>query len=112
MSVLARKKSRISGLLGTQGPLGPVRSAANKALAALETTELLAPVSSQPPTFKIEGVELEVDCELPSWKYAVIKISLPGVSKAQKSEAESLLIEALYSKLDAREATRVLVEFV
>ncbi len=60
--------------------------------------------------FKFVDLKIEQDPEIESWKYVVVKIKL-DVRKELFSEVCDLLIMDVYSKVDSKDAVKVLLEF-
>ena len=60
--------------------------------------------------FKFVDLKIEHDAEIESWKYVVVKIKL-GVRAEIFSEVCDLLITDAYSKVNPKDAVKVLLEF-
>jgi hypothetical protein len=69
---------------------------------------LLSELSERSISFRSIEVTVEQDVEIPSWKYALLRVELETTPKELKG-AEDELIERAYFKLDKRDSTKVLL---
>lgn len=117
VGIARRKLAHWQGFLDNQGVPFDVKNAVKKTLGVLE--EIAFDVRGAPdravlgPRIAVERVELEEDAELPSWKYAVVSLRVSGVGAhwRRRLSFENKIIDAVYSKLSPRQATKIVLDF-
>ncbi|MBI4289376.1 MAG: hypothetical protein HY671_13240 [Chloroflexi bacterium] len=83
-----------------------------KPLVVRILSRLLPRLSDLAISFRLHGLEIEQDVEIPTWKYAVVEVGLDWRGAPETFDrVDDYLTDYIYSFLSPDEATQVLVVF-